>query len=459
MADSLGPDDRAKALAQALAAVGQIGDDDACVRSLGVVAQRFQPGDQVLVQEALQVAQRIGDGAKRAIALSAVVDNLSPSERQKVMREALAAACRTDDESERASGLATLADHLSVEEWEFAASLLSAARQMGTAYLRARILASVAARFPSRRQALLHEAVKVADDEAERDVGAGFAMCEVARQLAPDDRELLEQVLLSTRQLERPDGGARRNILQELVPRIAADDATLLRLALEVARQDLDRWGPPEALCIVGRRLPQEEREPLIAELLAIAHAEKGLGKAMVLGNMVTLLTPDNQEATLIETLALIRETKDDRNREGHRLIRNIVRDLGPQSPRLFELIRSEAVEVSDPIERADVLFDILAKSNIHDAVRLADSLLPVLKYSWRGVPSNLSSQWEQFCRLRGTSPTDELGAWLGSLNGVSRSGLIDHLRTLVGPLERVGGEKVISEMVAAIVESGGWWA
>ena len=183
LAPPLTPQERDRALTEALAAARGIGDEGDRSAALAVLAPHLGPTERNrALREALEAARAIEDEESRSAALAALAPHLTPQERDRVLAEALAAARAIKYEGDRSAALAALAPHLTPQERDRALTeALAAARGIGDEGDRSAAPAALAPHLgPTERDRALHEAL-----EAARAIGDERARSRTLAALAP----------------------------------------------------------------------------------------------------------------------------------------------------------------------------------------------------------------------------------------------------------------------------------
>ena len=337
LASRLPETERAKALCEALAAAWAIENDNDRASALAELAPRL--AELGHPQEALTVAQEIGDEGKRAWALARLALHLP----EDLLREALAAAWVIENDNDRAGALAELAPRLA--ELGHPQEALEAAQEIRSSYYRARALAGLAPHLLEMlKGGVLREALTAA-----RAITSGTDRARVLAELVPH--------LTEAKQEEIPDWLRELSPKPGVPPTMPAEAPPSVEEEGEEESPDWLRELRPEPLggllswrYYLRRYLTEAERVgDLLEELAATREIGDEYDRASALAQLAPHLPEAERIRALLEELAAMRAIRDEHNR---------AKSLAVLAPHMAELGHHQEVlaavqEIEDEFDRA----------------------------------------------------------------------------------------------------------
>ncbi len=297
VSEFLPSDDQRRALADALNAARDVGNEYLRAEALCAIAPCLPPEATDLLAEALRVARAISAEEARAQALHAIVERLRP-DATNLLGESLRIVA-TIDHYRRDSILCAIVERLPPE----ATGLLAEALRIVDAY-NGDVLNAITERLPPDAADLLTNARLAADVIGDRYFHT-FALHALAQQHLPPDEErrILAGALNAARTID--DEYRRVSVLRAIAVCLPPQATDLLAEALRLTRAIGGEYHRVFILIAIAERLPPDEQRQELAQALRIARAiDNEFNRAKAFRIVVQRLPP---EATnlLVEALRI----------------------------------------------------------------------------------------------------------------------------------------------------------
>jgi hypothetical protein len=466
---------------------------------LAKLTPRLQGEDQKrALEDAFASSQGIWDTGDRALTLARLLPMISDAQRlEEILREALELAHLTSDDEARASAIGGLIHWVKENERsELLAEAVDSASRVENDSNRAKALIKL---LPLLSPQLLNKVFRFT--QVSPDNGNHYCRWMILKALiAYLPAEFLQEVLEYIQTMDIEPVSYRTSLLTEIIPRLSRGQRSR---ALQATRRTLADADFAQILLAVAKSLPQKnEQMDLLKEaykvteslslhltdnkiirsrvILQMALNSKGVERASKLSDALQLFRDishqpyqlelfgeiyhhlSEQEATdVLEEILSAARTEEYIGNTARRLGRFGIQLQGEQRECVLKeaLAAIEAIDDEQVYDRAMVLEEFVK--------HLPDDILgSVLEMTWQlghdyHVPrilGTLASRWEAMCRYNKCAEFQQLSATLRVYRGCKREYMLELIRALLPVIERLGGERAISDTLSAIRETAKWW-